>query len=98
MSALMIARITVKDPAKFQEYFTKTQQVAAPYGAELLVRGKADHALTSIPDRPMGATQSASRRRNGHAHDKLRVHRLTSQQATARCEIWSCRQIESSTF
>ena len=46
MSALMIARITVKDPAKFQDYLAKTQQVAAPYGAELLYRGKVDRALT----------------------------------------------------
>ena len=50
MSALMIARITVKDPAKFQEYFAKTQQVAAPYGAELLVRGKVDRALNGDKD------------------------------------------------
>ncbi len=42
----MIARITVKDPEKFQEYLAKTQQVAAPYGAELLYRGKVDGALT----------------------------------------------------
>ena len=46
LSALMIARITVKDPAKFQEYLAKTQAVAAPYGAELVHRGKADKALT----------------------------------------------------
>lgn len=46
MSALMIARITVKDPAKFQDYLAKTQQVAAPYGAELLHRGRVDRALT----------------------------------------------------
>ena len=46
MSALMIARITVKDPAKFQEYLAKTQAVAAPYGAELVHRSKADKALT----------------------------------------------------
>ncbi len=46
MSALMIARIRVKDPAKFREYLARTQQVAAPYGAELLFRGKLDKALT----------------------------------------------------
>ena len=46
MSALMIARITVKDPSKFQDYLARTQQVAAPYGAELLHRGKVDRALT----------------------------------------------------
>lgn len=46
MSALMIATITVKNAEKFQEYLAKTQKVAAPYGAELLYRGKADRALT----------------------------------------------------
>jgi len=46
MSAFMIATITVNDPAKFQEYLGKTQQVAAPYGAELLCRGRTNQALT----------------------------------------------------
>lgn len=50
MSALMIARITVKDPAKFQEYFAKTQHVAVPYGAEMLYRGKVDRALNGDND------------------------------------------------
>lgn len=42
----MIATITVKDPEKFQQYLTKTQKVAASYGAELLFRGKVDRPLT----------------------------------------------------
>ena len=46
MSAIMIATITVKDPEKFQQYLARTQEVAAAYGAELLVRGKADRPLT----------------------------------------------------
>ena len=46
MSALMIATITVKDPEKFQQYLAKTKVVAAAYGAELLLRGKADRSLT----------------------------------------------------
>ncbi len=46
MAALMIATVTVENPEKFQEYFAETQKVAAPYGAELLYRGKADKALT----------------------------------------------------
>lgn len=46
MSALMIAPITVRDPEKFQQYLTKTQEVAAPYGAELLFRGAVDKTLT----------------------------------------------------
>jgi len=41
----MIANITVKDPAKFQEYIAKTTQVAGTFGAELLVRGKVDKVL-----------------------------------------------------
>ena len=50
MSALMIARITVKDPEKFRDYLAKTQEVAAPYGAELLFRGKVDRALNGADD------------------------------------------------
>ncbi len=46
MSALMIATITVKDPEKFQQYLAKTQEVATPYGAELLYRGIVDKTLT----------------------------------------------------
>ena len=46
MSALMIATITVKDPAKFQDYIAKTSKVAATFGAELLYRGKIDKSLT----------------------------------------------------
>ncbi len=47
MSALMIATITVKDPEKFQQYLARTQEVAAAYGAELLLRGKVDRSLTN---------------------------------------------------
>ncbi len=50
MSALMIARITVKDAEKFQDYLARTQKVAAPYGAELLFRGRADRALNGAND------------------------------------------------
>jgi uncharacterized protein (DUF1330 family) len=46
MSALMIARITVKDPGKLQEYLEKTQKLAAQYGAELQYRGKAARELS----------------------------------------------------
>lgn len=47
MNALMIATITVKDPAKFQQYIAKTQKVAAHYGAELVFRGNIARALTN---------------------------------------------------
>lgn len=60
MSALMIARITVKDPEKFQHYLEASKQVATPYGAELVFRARAaktlngedDHALTVIAKFP----------------------------------------------
>ncbi len=50
MSALMIARITVKDPAKFQDYLTESKKIATLYGAELLYRGKVDRALNGNHD------------------------------------------------
>ena len=46
MSALMIARITVKDPALFQDYLAKSKQLASGYGAELVYRGKVGSDLT----------------------------------------------------
>ena len=57
MTALMIAQIGVKDPETFQQYLTKTQQVARPYGAEMVSRSKAgrwlagdalDHQMTVV--------------------------------------------------
>ena len=57
MTALMIAQISVKDPETFQQYMTKTQQVARPYGAEMVSRSKAcrrlagdalDHQMTVV--------------------------------------------------
>ncbi len=51
MTALMIATITVKDGEKFQAYLAQTQKVAAPHGAELLYRGRAQRTLTGeAPD------------------------------------------------
>jgi len=46
MSALMIATIIVKNPEKFQEYLTKSKELAGRYGAELLARGKVGRVLT----------------------------------------------------
>ena len=46
MPALMIANISVVNQEKFQQYLSKTQEVARPYGAELLSRGKCDKTLT----------------------------------------------------
>ena len=45
MSALMIARIAVKDQQKFQDYLAKSKAIASTYGAELMFRGKADKVL-----------------------------------------------------
>lgn len=50
MSALMISTITVKDPAKFQEYLAKTQEVARTFGAEIVFRGKLDRVLNGNGD------------------------------------------------
>ena len=47
MTDLMIAQISVKDPETFQQYLTKTQQVARPYGAEMVSRSKAGRWLAS---------------------------------------------------
>jgi uncharacterized protein (DUF1330 family) len=46
MSAIMIAKISVKNPTKLKEYIEKTFQIAAPYGAELLARGTIEQVLT----------------------------------------------------
>lgn len=57
MTALMIAQITVRDAERFQQYMTKTQQVARPYGAEMVSRSRIgkrlagealDHQMTVI--------------------------------------------------
>ena len=50
MSALMIARITVKDPDKFQDYLTRSKQIASQYGAELLHRGTVSRVLNGDDD------------------------------------------------
>ncbi len=46
MSAIMFAKITVKNPEKFQENIAKTKDVATTFGGELLLRAKVDKALT----------------------------------------------------
>ncbi len=49
MTALMIARINVTDSETFQQYMTKTQQVALPYGAEMVSRSRAGRRLAGAP-------------------------------------------------
>jgi len=43
----MIAMASVKDPEKLQQYFVGVQKAAAPYGAELLFRGKTNRLLNN---------------------------------------------------
>lgn len=50
MTALMIARITTRDPAKLTEYMSKTKQVAAEFGAEMVGRGQAARTLNGAGD------------------------------------------------
>lgn len=45
MSALMMSQITITNLEAFKEYMAQTQTVAAPYGAELLFRGRLDQVL-----------------------------------------------------
>ncbi len=50
MSALMIARINVKDQKKFEDYLKGNRSVAGPFGAEILFRGRAARALNGPDD------------------------------------------------
>lgn len=40
MSAFLIATLTVKNPEKLQEYAEKAGPTFAPFGAEMLIKGK----------------------------------------------------------
>ncbi|WP_282609418.1 DUF1330 domain-containing protein [Pelagibius sp. Alg239-R121] len=50
MSAIMISQIKVTDPEAFQAYLSKTQEIARPYGAELLFRGRMGDVLNGQPE------------------------------------------------
>ena len=50
MTALMISQIKVKDHGKLQEYLRRVQEVAAPFGAEMVFRGTPDRVLTGGGD------------------------------------------------
>lgn len=39
MTAYVIGQITIKDPAKWEEYRSKVPATLAPWGAELVLRG-----------------------------------------------------------
>jgi len=47
MAALVVARVTVKDLEKFQQYSAKAGPTMAEFGGEPLFRAKADKNLTS---------------------------------------------------
>jgi uncharacterized protein (DUF1330 family) len=49
MSAIMISQVSVRNPELFQQYMTKTQQIAGRYGASMVTRGKFAGALANTP-------------------------------------------------
>ena len=53
MSALMVSRIKVKDPVKLRQYLQDVQKVAAPYGAEMVFRGKRQKTIAGDDDNTM---------------------------------------------
>ncbi len=60
MSALFISQITIKDAQKFEDYLSKSKQVASQYGAELVFAG--GHAGTL--------------NKTAHAHERVVVVRF----------------------
>lgn len=53
MTALMISTITVKEPAKLQEYLPKVKAHGNDYGAELIFSGPATGAVAGALDHQM---------------------------------------------
>ena len=58
MTAFFIATVTIKNAEKFGEYAAKTPGTFAPFGGELLVRGKMDEALVGQADNNAAAVIS----------------------------------------
>jgi uncharacterized protein (DUF1330 family) len=46
MTAFFVATVTIKDPAKFQEYSKKAGETFAAHQGELVIRGKLEKALS----------------------------------------------------
>ena len=46
MTAFFVAVVTVKDPARMQEYSQKAAETFKPFGGEMVMRGKAGEVLT----------------------------------------------------
>ena len=53
MTALMIARINVKDPKLLQQYINRNKEIAVPHGAEILYQGKVERVLNGSDDHGM---------------------------------------------
>ena len=53
MTALMVAQINVKDADKLQQYIAANRDIAAPYGAKMLFRGKVARTLNGEADHQM---------------------------------------------
>ena len=53
MSALMVSRIKVRDPAKLGQYLQAVQKLAAPYGAEMVFRGRRQKTIAGDDDNAM---------------------------------------------
>ena len=53
MSALMVARIHVKDPRKLEEYIAGGKEVATPHGARLVYQGRVVRTLNGGQDHEM---------------------------------------------
>ena len=45
MTAFFVAVVTVKDPARMQEYSQKAAETFKPFGGEMVMRGKAGEVL-----------------------------------------------------
>ncbi|MDJ0977167.1 MAG: DUF1330 domain-containing protein [Erythrobacter sp.] len=55
MSAFVIARISIKDPAKFQEYSQGLGPTLAQFGGKPVARGKLSEVLAGEADHMMAA-------------------------------------------
>lgn len=49
MTAFFIATTRIEDPEKFQEYAAKAAPTFAPFGGELVLRGKAENSPAGDP-------------------------------------------------
>lgn len=50
MTAFFVATVTVKDPAKFQQYARESMPTFAAFGGEIVLRGQLDTVLAGSAD------------------------------------------------